>query len=82
MDAKKVVESHHRHFECNFLLLTFKKKLFFGRGPRCDQMVRLFFKIWPFTAMKISPIISQICQSMLSILPNKKWTVKNLPKYL
>ena len=42
-------------------------------------MVRLFFKIWPFIALKINPIISQICQSMLSILPNRKWTVKNLP---
>ena len=30
--------------------------------------------------MKISPVMSQICQSQLSILPNKKWTVKNSPK--
>ena len=30
--------------------------------------------------MKISPIMSQICQSRLIILPNKKYTVKNLPK--
>ena len=35
---------------------------------KCDQMVRLFFKIWPFATMKISPL-SQICQSILS---NKK----------
>ena len=41
-------------------------------------MVRLFIKIWPFAAMKISRIMSQICQSMLSVLPNKKKTVKNL----
>ena len=30
--------------------------------------------------MKTSPIMSQICQSRFSILSNKKWTVKNLPK--
>ena len=47
---------------------------------QCDQMVRLFFNIWPFAIVKISPIMSQICQSQLSILPNMKWTVKNLPK--
>ena len=34
---------------------------------QCDQMVRLFFNIWPFAAMKISPIISQMCKSMLII---------------
>ena len=45
-----------------------------------DQMVKLFFKIWPFATMKISPKMSQICQSRLSILPNKEKTVKNLPK--
>ena len=39
---------------------------------QCDQMVKLFFKSWPFATMKISPIMSQICQSRLSILPNKK----------
>ena len=39
---------------------------------QCDQIVRLFFNICQFAAMKISPIMSQICQSMLSILPNKK----------
>ena len=47
---------------------------------QCDQMVRLFLNIWPFAIVKISPIMSQICQSQLSILPNMKWTVKNLPK--
>ena len=46
---------------------------------QCDQMVRLFFNIWPFEAMKISQIMSHICQSMRSILPNKKWTVRHLP---
>ena len=44
----------------------------------CDQMVGLFFIIWPFATMKISPIMSQICQSGLSILPNTKKTFKNL----
>ena len=48
---------------------------------QCDQMVRLFFNFWPFTTMKISPIMSQIYQSNLSILPYKKLTVKNLPKW-
>ena len=47
---------------------------------QCDQIVGLFFSIWPFATMKISPIMSQIRQSQLSILPNKKWTIKNLPK--
>ena len=41
-------------------------------GYQCDQMVRLFFNIWPFPTMQISPIMSQVCQSRLSILPNKK----------
>ena len=50
------------------------------RVSKCDQMVRLFFNIWPFATMKISPIMSQICQSQLSILPNNKWTVKTLSK--
>ena len=49
------------------------------RWSQCDQMVRLFFHIWPFEAMKISPIMWHICQSMLSISPNKKWAVKILP---
>ena len=31
-----------------------------------------FFNFWPFATMKISPIMSQICQSRLIILPNKK----------
>ena len=30
---------------------------------QCDQMVRLFFNIWQFATLKISPIMSQICQS-------------------
>ena len=41
-------------------------------------MTRLFINIWPFATMKSSPIMSQ--QSRLSILPNRKWTFKNLPK--
>ena len=48
---------------------------------QCDQMDRLFFNIWPFATMKISPKMSQIYQSRLSILPNKKKTAKNLPKW-
>ena len=47
---------------------------------QCDQMVRLFLNIWPLAIVKISSIMSQICQSQLSILPNMKWTVKILPK--
>ena len=49
-------------------------------GKQCDQMVNLFFNIWPFATVKISPTRSQIYQSRLSILTNKKWTVKTLPK--
>ena len=40
-------------------------------GCQCDQMVRLYFNIWTFATMKTSPIMSQICQSRLNILPNK-----------
>ena len=40
-------------------------------SSQCDQMVRLFLNIWPFATLKISPTMSQICQSRLSILPNK-----------
>ena len=47
---------------------------------QCDQMVRLFFKNWPLSTIKINPIMNQICQSRLNTLPNKKLTVKNLPK--
>ena len=38
---------------------------------QCDRMVRLFFNIWSFATRKFSPILSQNCQSMLRILPNK-----------
>ena len=38
----------------------------------CDQTFRLFFSIRPFATMQISPIMSQIFQSRLSILPNRK----------
>ena len=47
---------------------------------QCDQMIRLFFNIWLFATTKICPIMSQVCQSSLSILPNKKQTLKNMPK--
>ena len=47
---------------------------------QCYQMVRLFFNICPFATMKISPIMSSICQSIISILPNNKQIIKNLPK--
>ena len=35
-------------------------------SKQCDQVVRLFFKIWPFVTIKISPIMSQICQSIIN----------------
>ena len=35
---------------------------------QCDQMVRLFFKIWPLATIKISPIMYQIFQSRLKRL--------------
>ena len=47
-----------------------------GGHRQCDQIVRLFLNIWPFATITISLIMSQICQSRLSILPNKKLTVK------
>ena len=42
------------------------------RSKQCDQMFRLFFKFGHLQSIKISPIMSQICQSKLSILPKKK----------
>ena len=38
---------------------------------QCDQIIRLFFNIWPFAAMIISPIMSQIGQIRLSIFQIK-----------
>ena len=29
---------------------------------QCDQLVRLFFNIWPTTTMKINPIMQKFCQ--------------------
>ena len=40
-------------------------KLVSNIGAQCDQLVRLFFNIWPFAIMKIGPIMSQISQSQL-----------------
>ena len=54
------------------------------KGPnirnQCDQIVRFFFNIWPYATIKICPMVKQIRQSRLKILPNKKLTVKKLPK--
>ena len=47
---------------------------------QCDQMVKLFFDIWPLATMKISQTKFQICQSRPFILPNKKYSVGKLPK--
>ena len=69
-----------RMYDGNLLLAGGRAHQYWWPHNQCDQMVLLFFNIWPFAIMKISPIMSQICQSPLSILPNKKWTVKNLPK--
>ena len=55
-------------------------------GKVCESrmlpsVARLSFNIWPFGTLKISPTVSQICQSTrLSILPNDKYTVNFLPK--
>ena len=43
-------------------------------------MADYFFNIWSLATMKIRPLMSQICQSRLSILPNKEKIVKNLPR--
>ena len=47
---------------------------------QCDQTEKIFFNIRPFATIEISPIMSQFCQSSLSILPKKKKTIKKLPK--
>ena len=53
----------------NFDLKQNAKLLWF---IQCDQMTRL---LWPFTAMKIYPIVSEICQSRIKILPNTKMII-------
>ena len=50
------------------LLKRFQEK----SGDQYDQMVKLFFNIWPFATIRNSPIMSQICQSRLRSLPIKK----------
>ena len=53
-------------------------KLFARKGPysflskQCDRWLDYFSIFGHLELMKTSPIMSQICQSMLSILPNKK----------
>ena len=54
------------------MLLLMKIGCVYLCSKQCDQMVRLFFKFGHLQSMKISPIMSQICLSKLSILPNKK----------
>ena len=54
------------------MLLLMKIGCVYLCSKQCDQMVRLFFKFGHLQSMKISPILSQICLSKLSILPNKK----------
>ena len=49
-------------------------------SSQCDKMVKLCFNICPFATMKISPELKKICQSKFTILPNKKYTMKNLSK--
>ena len=57
--------------ECAKMCLQVSSSLL-GPLAQCDQVVRLFFNIWPFAEMKNSPIMSQTCQSIIRILPNKK----------
>ena len=38
--------------------LTLEHLLLLQRRKQCDQMVRLFFNIWQFVTMKISPMMS------------------------
>ena len=53
-----------------FLLLNSTQKpvlLFKIICSQCEQMAKLIFNFWPFATMKFSPMMSQICQSRLSI---------------
>ena len=63
------------------LFSLFCKKTYYKRNnslkqdlnlEQCGQMVRLLLNIWPFATMKIGPILSQICLSRFSILPNNE----------
>ena len=64
----------HRRTNCaNFFIVSNRLHSSFEVPCRqCDQMVSLFFNIWPFATMKISQIMQQIRQSRLKILPIKK----------
>ena len=50
------------------------------RRRQCDQMVRLFFNIWQYTAMIIYPIALIDCLSTFKTLPNIKLALKKLAK--
>ena len=41
-----------------------QKMAFFAAmcSAHCDQMAKLFFNVWPYTTMKISPKVFKICQ--------------------
>ena len=52
--------------------LTVSQRQIAAIGDQCDQMIRLFFNIWPFATTKISQEMIQICQSRFSILSNNK----------
>ena len=40
------------------------------------------FNIWPFSTMRICPILFLSWQSELTILPNTKWTYSKWPKFI
>ena len=52
----------------NSLQFETRKKI----SEQCDQMVRFFYKIWPFLTKKICPVAYKICQRRLKIVPNTK----------
>ena len=49
-------------------------------STKCDQMVKLFFDIWPLANMKISQIMFQICPSMSPFCQIRNQMLNNCQK--
>ena len=48
---------------------------------QCDQMARLCFQFWPFTAMRFYQIPQLLVKVGTTFLPKTKWALNKLPKF-
>ena len=67
----------------NFVTISSSYYFRFGLPTFLASVTRwlYYFSIYEVICnIKISPILYQFCPSTLNILPNKKWTIKHLPK--